>query len=61
MMRTVGHITPALLEALKVRGMSPKQACDAIMREAEARHPQARSVVIRPALQKGAFDVVAID
>ncbi len=58
-MRVIGKVTKAGLLEIQRRGLSPKQAFDAIISEAKRRHPDARGVIMQP-IGLGDFEVIAL-
>ena len=59
-MQTIGRITKADLTDLEKTGLEPKQALDAILAEAKARHPKAISVHVMKATLHDGFDIIAL-
>lgn len=53
-MQIIGRITKADLSIMKARGMTPKQAVDAILQEARHRHPRQDTIIIN------GMDIVAL-
>lgn len=56
--RVVGKVTPQQLMALRHRGLTPKQALDALTDEAKRRHPGVGCVIIQPSSE--GFDILAL-
>jgi len=59
-MRTIGRITKANLVNLEKTGLEPRQALDAVIAEAKARHPKAVSVHATKATIHDGFEIVAL-
>lgn len=59
-MRTIGKVTLGDLGLMQRRGLTPKQAVDAMLAEAKARHPRAEGVVIAKSALHDGFDIIAL-
>jgi hypothetical protein len=59
-MQRIGRIDKTDLAEMRQRGMQPKDALDAILTEARARHPKATSVHIIKGSAHDGFDIIAL-
>lgn len=59
-MQTIGRIMLGDLGLLQRRGMTPKQAVDALLAEAKERHPRSNAVVIMKSALHDGFDIIAL-
>jgi hypothetical protein len=60
MMQIIGRVTRADMVLMQGRGLTPKQAVDALLAEGKRLHPRAVTVVVQKATSHDGFDIVAL-